>query len=64
MSLFNEKLNNIQLKDLLLLMIFILVIKLFMDYLNLIQIDLSWIYFVIIFYYNIIIYHKIKEYNF
>ena len=53
MSLFNEKLNNIQLKDLLLLIIFILVIKLFMDYLNLIQIDLSWIYFVIIFYFFI-----------
>lgn len=51
MSLFNEKLKNIALKDLFGLVIFILLIIIFADYLNVIQMNIGLIYFFIIFYF-------------
>ena len=51
MSLFNDKLKKITLKEILLLIIILFIIQYFFNSLNVIQIDTIWIYIFIIFYF-------------
>lgn len=51
MSLFNEKIKNITLKELLIVMILLFLIQFFINSLNIVHIDSVWFYICIIFYF-------------
>ena len=51
MSLFNDKLKKITLKEILSLIIFLFLIQYFFNSLNIVQIDVVWIYILVIFYF-------------
>jgi hypothetical protein len=51
MSLFNEKLKHITLKEILSLIIILFLIQFFLNSLNIVQIDSMWIYLLVILYF-------------